>query len=652
MVSQQIQEALRCGGESCELRYADGRVISAYYNGARVFIESSGEALAHPAPAARLTDAISQGGLRPLLSVFSGAPELDALVLKDGRDPAHAVELRVLRQPGTLPAKAALAWRVGGLRGGAVEGPLQEAEEYLPKAQGPRSVRPLSPEEARVALRVLDQPLWVGLHEGEARLFDEPLSPEEITGKIPAVRPESLGAAGFRRLFGLRYAYLSGAMAGGIGSVALAAAMGQAGYMGFYGAGGVPLPKVEEAILALQRELPEGQPFGMNLLHNPFEPKIEEETVALYLKHGVRCIDAAAYMNLSPWVVWYRAAGMRLGAAGELIIPNRVVAKVSRAEVASHFVNPPPEKLLRELVGLGKLTEEEARLAALAPVADALTAEADSGGHTDRRPLPVLIPLMLKTRAAAMAQHGYAARGLAIYVGAAGGVAEPLSARAAFALGADYVLTGSLNQACVEADSSPLVKKMLAEADMADVGMAPAPDMFEIGAQVQVLKRGTLYPARAQKLYELYRGYERFSDVPAEERAKVEKQILRRPYDEVWADTAKYWEARDPKVYADALKSERTQMALTFRWYLGMSSRWARLGDESRKLDFQVWCGPAIGAFNRWVKGSALDPIEARRAPDVAREILRGAAALARLEIARAFSVHGLPSAEDLASLA
>ena len=42
---------------------------------------------------------------------------------------------------------------------------------------------------------------------------------------------------------------------------------------------------------------------------------------------------------------------------------------------------------------------------------------------------------------------------------------------------------------------------------MIDVVMAPAADMFEMGVKVQVLKRGTLFPMRAQRLFELYPAY-------------------------------------------------------------------------------------------------------------------------------------------------
>ena len=54
------------------------------------------------------------------------------------------------------------------------------------------------------------------------------------------------------------------------------------------------------------------------------------------------------------------------------------------------------------------------------------------------------------------------------------------------------MLTGSVNQASVESGMSDAGRALLAKAQLADVVMAPAADMFQMGVKVQVLKRGTL----------------------------------------------------------------------------------------------------------------------------------------------------------------
>ena len=81
-------------------------------------------------------------------------------------------------------------------------------------------------------------------------------------------------------------------------------------------------------------------------------------------------------------------------------------------------------------------------------------------------------------------------------------------------------------------------------------------------------------------------------------------------------------------------------MALCFRWYLGLSSRWAISGDPARRMDYQIWCGPAQGAFNDWVKGSFLEPVGQRSVVQMALNLLEGAAVLTRAQQLRS---HGLP---------
>ena len=270
-------------------------------------------------------------------------------------------------------------------------------------------------------------------------------------------------------------------------------------------------------------------------------------------------------------------------------------------------------------------------------MADDLTAEADSGGHTDNQPAIVLLPTMLALRDRLQAQYHY---DRPVRIGAAGGISTPWSAASAFATGAAYVVTGSVNQGCVEAGTSDAVRRMLAEARQADVAMAPAADMFEMGVKVQVLKRGTMFAMRAAKLYEFYRAYESLDRIPPADRAMLEKNIFRAPLETIWEQTLAFFRQRDPAQIGRAERDPKHKMALVFRWYLGQSSHWANAGEPSRAVDYQVWCGPAMAAFNEWVRGSFLEHPENRRVTTVALNILYGASVLAR---ARSLGGQGMP---------
>ena len=470
--------------------------------------------------------------------------------------------------------------------------------------------------------------------------------PDRVAAYLPAIRPESLGDASFREEHGLRYAYVSGAMANGIGSAEIAEAMGRAGMLGIFGAAGLSLRAVETAIDRLERSLGASIPYGFNLIHSPNDPALEAAVVDLYLRRGVRLVEASAYLDLTLPVVRYRVRGIRREPSGRVVAPNRIIAKVSRVEVASKFLAPPPDRFLRELVDSGEITSEQAGLASKVPMADDLTGEADSGGHTDNQPAIVLLPTLLALRDRLQRQYQYESPPR---VGAAGGISTPWAAAGAFAMGASYVVVGSVNQSCVESGTSDAVRRMLAQAQQADIAMAPAADMFEMGVKVQVLKRGTMFAMRAAKLYEFYRAYEGLDRIPIADRSMLEKTIFKAPLETIWDQTRAYFLERDPVQVERAAREPKHLMALVFRWYLGQSSHWANAGDPTRAVDYQVWCGPAMAAFNEWVRGSFLERPEERRVVTVAMNILYNAAVLTR---ARTLAAQGVPIPAGIPRLA
>jgi PfaD family protein len=313
-----------------------------------------------------------------------------------------------------------------------------------------------------------------------------------------------------------------------------------------------------------------------------------------------------------------------------------VLAKLSHPDVARRFMSPAPAEILDALVSRGLLGAAEARLAARVPVAEDITIESDSGGHTDNRPLGALFPAVAAARDALQAEHRYPRP---IRLGAAGGLGTPDAVAAAFGLGAAYVLVGSVLQSSVEAGLSAEGKKMLAQASIGDVTMAPAADMFEQGVKVQVLKRGTMFATRAHRLYDVYRRVPDLESIPAAERATLEKEIFRAPLATVWDETRAFWNRRDPGEVAAAERDGKHRMALVFRSYLGRASRWAIDGEVDRRIDYQIWCGPAMGAFNAWVAGSFLADLGARTVAQVALNFMEGAAHLTRAHQLRSLGV-------------
>lgn len=448
---------------------------------------------------------------------------------------------------------------------------------------------------------------------------------------VPAVAPAAFGDKKFLEDHRLSYPYMAGAMAHGISSVELVVALARAGMLASYGAAGLPIERIAADLDRLLAAC-DGCTFAVNFIHQPQEPQQEEALADLLLAKNIRLVEASAFMKLSKALVRYRVKGLRRAADGRIEAPHQLIGKVSRLEVARHFWSPPPRALLDELLREGQITAEEHALAAHIPVAVDVTVEADSGGHTDNRPLVTLLPQMLALREELQQRFAYASE---LRLGAAGGIATPHAALAAFAMGAAYIVTGTINQSCVESGTSAAVREMLAHTEQGDITMAPAADMFEMGVKVQVLKRGTMFAMRAQKLYEIYRLYPDLAAIPPKERALLEESYFRQPLEKAWQDTVAYFNRRDPAQIARAEAQPRHKMALLFRSYLGQASHWATGGVADRKIDYQVWCGPAMPAFNDWVKGSCLEAVSNRRAALVALNLLYGAAVLQRLHVAR-----------------
>lgn len=513
---------------------------------------------------------------------------------------------------------------------------MSSAAWYIPSSSAPLTgrdalIRGLQQLDADVAVVQTSQGPGVATGGVAVMGGDPPKGALKLLAWVPKTTPDQLGAPSFRETYGVRANYVAGAMANGIASAELVIVLAKAGLMGFFGAAGLDTPTITTALDRIQDEAGD-LAYGVNLIHSPATPYQEQETVDLLLARGVHNVEASAFMRLTAPIVQYRISGLHRDAAGNVVAPNRVIAKVSRPEVAIQFLEPAPKKLVDKLLSEGRITPEEAELSQHIPMASDITAEADSGGHTDNRPAPVLIPLLCQLRDQVVTRNAYAQP---VRIGAAGGLSTPASIAGAFALGADYVMTGTVNQACVESGTSDMAKVMLATAGMADVGMAPASDMFEAGVEVQVLKRGTMFASRGHKLYTLYRQYPSWDAIPAAEQQRVEKTLLRQSFEDVYAGCVAFFGERDPEQITRAEADPKHKMALVFRWYLGLSSRWAIGGVDDRRQDIQVWCGPAIGAFNAWTEDTFLAEPHNRSAVTVAANLMAGAALVTRVRSLR-----------------
>jgi trans-AT polyketide synthase/acyltransferase/oxidoreductase domain-containing protein len=437
------------------------------------------------------------------------------------------------------------------------------------------------------------------------------------------IAPEALGSEAFRQQYRARYAYVAGAMFKGIASRKLVVAMGQSGLMSYFGTGGLALKEIADAIQHIQSHLAPDRPYGMNLLAG--DEILEERTVEMFIDRQIAFVEAAAYTRITPALVRYRLSGLHESPMGGIRATHHVLAKVSRPEVAAAFMHPPPMAIVAALLQQGRITAKEAELSAHVPMASDICVEGDSGGHTDHGLAVAIVPSVAALRDRTASKGADFGR---IRIGMAGGIGTPEAVASAFTLGADFVLTGSINQCTVEAGTSDTVKDLLQTMNVRDTTYAPAGDMFEMGAKVQVLKKGVLFAARANQLYQLYLAAGSIDEIPETQREKLELTVFKKKLSEVWRETRDYYQREHPGKLREIEASPKRKMAALFRWYFINSNRLALKGDPARRADYQVHTSAALGAFNDRVKGTRLENWRARQVAEIAELLMTGAASL------------------------
>jgi len=147
---------------------------------------------------------------------------------------------------------------------------------------------------------------------------------------------------------------------------------------------------------------------------------------------------------------------------------------------------------------------------------------------------------------------------------------------------------------------------------------------------------------RANKLYALYTHCAGLEDIPESERAKLERTFFKRGLSEVWEETLGYLKAKGrEKDIALAQANPKIRMARVFRWYFAYSTQLAFSGSAEDLVNYQVHTGPALGAFNQWVKGTTLEPWTERHVDEIAIALMDAAARHLRSGYERSLGLEG-----------
>ncbi|MFJ8525107.1 ACP S-malonyltransferase [Bacillus cereus] len=422
---------------------------------------------------------------------------------------------------------------------------------------------------------------------------------------------KDLGDPSFKDDYNVKYPYVVGSMTNGISSVNLVVQSAQNEILSYLGTNGLSYKEIRENLRDINERLANKWSYGCNLLADVHNPQKENELVDIFLQNNVRCLEASGFWSVSPSLIKYRAKGLKKSKNGNIQINNKILIKLTRSEVAKEFLSPISKQLLHQMVEQGEITYEEADMLKHVPIVDDICVMGDCGGPTDHGNLNLLLPSIIHLRDSYMSQYKFVKN---VRIGAGGGIGTPTAAAVAFMLGADFILTGSINQCTVEAATSDYVKDMLQNMEIQDTTYVPSEYALDTSGYSQVVRKGVFFPARANRLYDLLKSYGSISEIDSKTRLYIEEKYFGKSFEEILQD-----ELKKNDRYR---KNSKQELQIILKWYMEYAKGLAIQGKREQKVNFHIYCGPALGAFNEWVKDTYLENWRNRNVNGIAEKIM------------------------------
>lgn len=464
----------------------------------------------------------------------------------------------------------------------------------------------------------------------------------EIKKQLPNRTGCSLGSASFKKRYGLDYAYLIGGMFKGISSAAMVIEAARSGMLAFYGARDVPLKILKQQLGEIKAGVPGGRCFGVSLFHNPFDIRAEEQIIDLLISEDIRCISLSGCFDVFPHILRYRIAGLYRDKEGVIKNRHKVIVKISHPAIMELFLQPPSEKQIRELLDRQLITAEQAGLARNIGggirggiregigegmgigIADDFCVTGEAAARTGQESGFTLLPALKRIKEKVCPAYPGARE---VHIGYAGGIGTPEAAMTAFLLGADFILTGTINQCTLEARTGGTAKRLLQNAGVQDTGPAPSFELFETGGRIRVLKKGSFYASRSLFFAGLYSRFNSLEKIDGKTVTKLEKDYFFKSLSEVDGLIREKYH-HNPEVLAKMDGKPGFKMAMFFRYYYNYCAGLAINDNQENILNYQIFCSPAMGSCNRWLTERGLESWEKRSAHKIGKMLMDETAAL------------------------
>lgn len=420
-----------------------------------------------------------------------------------------------------------------------------------------------------------------------------------------------LGSSDFKTEYDTEFAYVVGGLYHGVSSAAMIRTLNNAGIVGFLGLQGMDLNAGKELLDTALQSVPKER-IGTHIVYNGLKPEESASALQMIIEYDIRRIEISGFFKPSQELILYRLRGLSYGKNDIPQSAYKMIVYVNNPKVMEEFLKPASEQLIGRLLTQRKITEEEAVIAAKLPICDDICIDNVSSGAGRLSWIS-----NLKHYARELSEK-YGIKKM-VRIGIGGGIGNPEMLALAFLAGADFVTTRSMNQCTAEAETSPQVKDLLQSAAENDFTYAPVEELFEFGEKVSVLKRGTLYPIRALKLYEIYTKYNSIEEISEKEKKLITEKYFHMSFEEMFERAARELTPAEQRI---ASEQPKYKMSLIFKGFLKQCLLWAQTGKAGEEINFAVVSGSEMADANRWLKNSGLEEWSTRHVDELAKRMM------------------------------
>lgn len=432
---------------------------------------------------------------------------------------------------------------------------------------------------------------------------------EKYKDKITKVN--GLGSLSFKEEYQTDIAYAAGGIRDGISSVSMIKKLADSNILGFLGTKGLDIHKIK-GLLESAFNMVEHEKIGVHVACDVLKPENNNQQLKLMIDKDIRRLQISGYQKPDEWIYEYRIRNIQYSEKHKVESPYKLLVCVNNLKAAEEFLKPIKKDYIKKLIELKKLTQIEAEMADSLPVCDDICIENTGMGAGGFGWISSIKKLNERIGQSSSLRKE-------VRVGICGGIGNPQMLALAFFAGADFIMTDTINQCTVEAETSAHVKDLLQSAKENDFTFAPADDLFEFGERISVLKRGTLYPARAQKVYDIYSKY-----ASVEEISKADTKLLTEKYfgiklSEMYQRIMKTVSEEERKLISEQPKYK---LGLIMKGYLQECFHQAQAGEKESEINYGIAVERDMADINRWLQGTDIEHWDRRSIDVIAKRIM------------------------------